>query len=90
MVSFKHKVRLNYLGELANPTLIFIFLGKQSQEFPKKLSKLVIIHFLSKLLVTYGSHIYHKKWWHALINFRAQLNRSSRFWKIDFASASMV
>ena len=40
---------------LDNPILI-IFLGKQSQEFPKKLGKLIINYFLPKLLVTYGMH----------------------------------
>ena len=35
-------------------------LGKQSQEFPKKLGTLEINYFLPKLLVTYGMCSVHK------------------------------
>ena len=35
--------------------------GKQSQEFPKKLDRLVIYYFLPKLLVTYGTCAKHVK-----------------------------
>ena len=34
--------------------LIFVFLGKLSQEFPKNLGGLLNNYFLPKLLVTYG------------------------------------
>ena len=46
--------------QLAYPILIIIILGKQSQESPKNLGKLVIHYFLPKLLVTYGSVRYKK------------------------------
>ena len=40
---------------LDNPVLIIIVLGKQSQEFPKNLGRLVSNYCLPNLLVTYGS-----------------------------------
>ena len=50
MVAFKHIVKLNYLGGEVT-IFYFLFLGKHSQEFPKKLGRLVIDYFM---LVTYG------------------------------------
>ena len=56
MVAFKHKVNLNF-GWLAKPILIYLFLGKKSQEFPKHLGRLLNKYFLPKLLVTYGTTV---------------------------------
>ena len=55
MVVFKHKSQIELLGWLANLVLIVIILGKQSQEFPKNIGRLVNNYFMPKLLVTYGS-----------------------------------
>ena len=54
MVQFKHKVKLNYFGWLANPILNIIILGKQSEEFLENLGRLVINYLLPEMLVTYN------------------------------------
>ena len=51
-VSLQHWKKDCYFGEHRN--LIFVFLGKLSQEFPKNLGKLLNNYFPPKLLVTYG------------------------------------
>ena len=50
----KAQSQIKLLGWLANPFLLFLFLGKHSEEFPENLGRLVNNYCLPKLLVTYG------------------------------------
>ena len=54
MVTFKHKVKLNLLGWLANPTFIFLISRQTKSRISIKFRQIVINYFLPKLLVTYG------------------------------------
>ena len=91
MVQFKHKVKLNYLGWLANPILNIIILGKQSEEFLENLGRLVINYLLPEMLVTYNklfsARIQIKPVTTFLITFGAHMNtlcQSEHSWVIEW------
>ena len=56
---------LNSCNFVQHRNFIYLFLGKQSQKFPKTLGRLVIDCFLPKLLVIYGTtqRILHNHAW---------------------------